>query len=176
MNLNSTTDDGELRNPTRFLGIDPGLNRTGYALLEQSVKGPVLCEGGIIRSTQESNLATRVHEIGSGIREVIEEYRPDVMVIEQVFTTPKFPKSSIIMAHARGAIVYVAHEAGVPIVHYTPTQIKKLITGSGRASKEQMQHAIKTELGLKTILEPNDVADAFAAALCHYHSIRIACF
>ena len=169
-------DDEELTPAaTRFLGIDPGLNRTGYALLEQSVRGPVLCEGGIIRSTQEENLASRVHEIGSGIREVIEEYRPDVMVIEQVFTTPKFPKTSIIMAHARGAILFAAHEAGVPVVHYTPTQIKRLITGNGRASKEQMQHAIKTELGLKTILEPNDVADAFAAALCHYHTMRVTC-
>ncbi|MFH1303348.1 MAG: crossover junction endodeoxyribonuclease RuvC [Planctomycetota bacterium] len=176
MHLNSTMDDEELTTPTRFLGIDPGLNRTGYALLEYSLKRPVLCEGGIIRSNQDSNLAARVHEIGSGIREVIEEYRPDVMVIELVFTTPKFPKSSIIMAHARGAILYAAHDAGVPVVHYTPTQIKKLITGSGRASKEQIQHAIKTELGLKTILEPNDVADAFAAALCHYHSIRVTCF
>lgn len=175
MNLHSTSDNETLRIPTRYLGIDPGLNRTGYAILEQSSKGPVLCEGGIIHSTQDSNLANRVHEIGSGIREVMEEYRPDIMVIEQVFTTPKFPKSSIIMAHARGAIIYVAHEAGVPVVHYTPTQIKRLITGNGRASKEQMQYAIKTELGLKSILEPNDVADAFAAALCHYHSIRVAC-
>ncbi len=172
----STTRVDELTNPTRFLGIDPGLNRTGYAILEHSLKCPVLCEGGIIRSNQESNLASRVHEIGSGIREIIEEFHPDVMVIEQVFTTPKYPKSSIIMAHARGAILYAAHDAGVPVVHYTPTQINKLITGSGRASKEQIQHAIKTELGLKTILEPNDVADAFAAALCHYHSMRVSCF
>lgn len=176
MKLNSPTDDEELATPTRLLGIDPGLNRTGYALLEYSLKGPVLCEGGIIRSTKELNLAARVHEIGSGIREVIEEFRPDIMVIEQVFTTPKFPKSSIIMAHARGAILYAAHDAGVPVVHYTPTQIKRLITGSGHASKEQIQHAIKAELGLKTILEPNDVADAFAAALCHYHTIRVTCF
>ncbi|WP_291166161.1 crossover junction endodeoxyribonuclease RuvC [Gimesia sp.] len=175
MNLNSTMDETELTTAVRFLGIDPGLNRTGYALLQQSAKGPVLCEGGIIRSNQETNLAARVHEIASGIREVIAEYRPDVMVIEQVFTTPRFPKSSIIMAHARGAILFAAHDAGVPVVHYTPTQIKKLITGSGRASKEQMQHAIKTELGLKAILEPNDVADAFAAALCHYHTIRVTC-
>ncbi|MEQ8855488.1 crossover junction endodeoxyribonuclease RuvC [Gimesia sp.] len=176
MKANSTMDDEELTPATRYLGIDPGLNRTGYALLEQSARGPVLCEGGIIRSNQEMNLAARVHEIASGIREVIAEYHPDVMVIEQVFTTPKFPKSSIIMAHARGAILFAAHDAGVPVVHYTPTQIKRLITGSGRASKEQMQHAIKNELGLKTILEPNDVADAFAAALCHYHTIRVACF
>ena len=175
MTLKTTRDD-EFKTSTRLLGIDPGLNRTGYAILEHSLKCPVLCEGGIIRSNKEENLAVRVHEIGSGIREVIEEYRPDVMVIEQVFTTPKFPKSSIIMAHARGAILYAAHDAGIPVVHYTPTQIKKLITGSGRASKEQIQHAIKTELGLKTILEPNDVADAFAAALCHYHSMRVTCF
>ncbi|MEZ6065579.1 MAG: crossover junction endodeoxyribonuclease RuvC [Planctomycetaceae bacterium] len=76
------------------------------------------------------------------------------------------------MAHARGAILFAAADAGLPIVHYTPRQIKRLLTGSGKASKEQVQHAIRMELGLESILEPNDVADAFAVALCHYHSLR----
>ena len=158
----------------RYLGIDPGLNRTGYALLERSPHGPVLCEGGLIRSTRGRSLAERVHEISSGLCEVLDEFQPAVLAIEQVFSLVRNPKSALLMAHARGAILATAAERGVPVVHYTPTQIKRLLTGSGKASKDQIQRAIKTELGLDRLLEPHDVADAFAVALCHYYSSRIA--
>ncbi len=160
--------------PTRYLGIDPGLNRTGYALLERSSLGPVLREGGLIRSTRGRSLAERVHEIASGLREVLEEFQPHVLAIEQVFSLVRNPKSALLMAHARGAILSMAVEHGIPVVHYTPTQVKRLLTGSGKAGKEQIQRAIKTELGLDRLLEPHDVADAFAVALCHYYSSRIA--
>jgi crossover junction endodeoxyribonuclease RuvC len=156
------------------LGIDPGLNRTGYALLLRTPNGPELREAGVIRSTTGKSLAQRVHEIGSGLREVIADFRPDVMAIEQVFSLARNPKSALLLAHARGALLMTAADCGVPVVHFTPTQVKKLLTGSGRASKEQMQHAIRNELRLKAILEPHDVADASAIALCLYHSIRFA--
>ena len=158
--------------PTRILGVDPGLNRTGYALLERSNRRPVLLEGGVIRSTPDLTLAERVLELGQGLREVIDEFRPQAIAIEQVFSTSKFPKTAILMAHARGALLYAAADAGLAVVHYTPTQIKRLLTGSGHASKEQIQHAIRQELNLEKVLEPNDVADAFAVALCHYHCSR----
>jgi crossover junction endodeoxyribonuclease RuvC len=156
----------------RYLGVDPGLNRTGYALLERTAKGPVLREGGIVRSARSDSLAQRVLEIGRGIREMIEEYQPQLMAVEQVFSFGKNPKTALLMAHARGAILMVAAEQQIPVLHYTPTHIKKLLTGSGKASKEQIQFAIRNELGLEKILEPNDVADASAVALCLYHSIR----
>ena len=159
---------------SRYLGIDPGLNRTGYALLERSPRGPVLREGGLLRSTRGRSLAERVHEIASGLREVLEEFQPQVLAIEQVFSLVRNPKSALLMAHARGAILSTAVEYGVPVVHYTPTQVKRLLTGSGKATKDQIQRAIKTELGLDRLLEPHDVADAFAVALCHYYSSRIA--
>ena len=169
-----TREVNRLSLPTkqRYLGIDPGLNRTGYALLERSARGPVLREGGVIRSSRDLSLAQRVHEIAAGVREVIEEFQPTVMVVEQVFSTVKHPKSALMMAHARGAMLAAAVELEVDVVHYTPTQVKKLLTGSGRASKEQMQHAIKTELHLDQLPEPHDVADAFAIALCHYYSVE----
>lgn len=160
--------------PDRYLGVDPGLNRTGYALLERSRSGPILREGGVIRSTQSLSLAERVHEIAAGLREVLSEFQPQVLAIEQIFSVPRYPKTAVLMAHARGAILLTAADQGIPVVHYSATQIKKLLTGSGRASKEQIQHAIKAELSLDRILEPNDVADAFAVALCHYHCSRIA--
>jgi crossover junction endodeoxyribonuclease RuvC len=159
--------------PESCLGIDPGLCRTGYAMLERGPDGPILREGGVIRSTAKLSLAERVMEIAEGLREVLEQYRPQVMAIEQVFSTVQFPKTAILMAHARGAILLSAAQCGVTVVHYAPRQIKRLLTGSGKASKEQVQHAVKRELGLDAILEPNDVADAFAVALCHYYTSRM---
>lgn len=158
----------------RYLGIDPGLNRTGYALLERAASGPILREGGVIRSTRSKSLAQRVHEIGHGLREVLKDLEPQLMAVEQVFSFGPNPKTALLMAHVRGAILMTATDFEIPIVHYTPTQIKRLLTGSGRASKEQIQHAICNELQLKEILEPNDVADASAIALCLYHSVRFA--
>lgn len=154
----------------RYLGIDPGLNRTGYAVFERGKRGPVLCEGGVIRSTQKLTLSERVLEIGQGIREVLEQYEPSVMAIEQVFSTGQYPKTALLMAHARGAILYAAAERHVRVVHYTPRQIKRLLTGSGKATKDQVQRAIQSELQIQDVLEPNDVADAAAVALCHYYS------
>lgn len=88
-----------------ILGIDPGLNRTGYALLERSSRGPVLREGGLIRSTRGRSLAERVHEIASGLCEVLVEFQPTVLAIEQVFSLVKNPKSALLMAHARARFV-----------------------------------------------------------------------
>jgi crossover junction endodeoxyribonuclease RuvC len=158
----------------RYLGVDPGLNRTGYSVLERSDAGPVLREGGIIRSTRELPLAQRVLEIGKGFREVLDDFEPQAVAVEQVFSMGRNPKTAVLMAHARGVLLMIAAERGVPILHYTPAQIKRLLTGNGRASKEQIQRAVSRELGLETLLEPNDVADASAVALCLYHSVRFA--
>ena len=158
----------------RYLGIDPGLNRTGYAVIERRPGGPFLVEGGILRSTSGSTLQHRVYEIAKGLREVLEELKPEVAAIEQLFSHVRNPRTAILMAHARGAILLTLSETAIPVVSYTPTQVKRLLTGSGRAPKEQIQHAVKGELKLAEMLEPNDVADACAVALCLYHSVRFA--
>lgn len=160
----------ELRGVT--IGIDPGLNRTGYAVIERRGGRAVLREGGVVRSTKTLSLAERVLEIGRGVREVLDEFTPAAVAIEQVFSHAEYPKTAVLMAHARGTILFNIADKGIPVVHYTPTQIKRLLTGSGRASKEQIQHAIRQELHLAEILEPNDVADAAAVALCHFYSSR----
>jgi crossover junction endodeoxyribonuclease RuvC len=158
----------------RYLGVDPGLNRTGYALLERTDRGPRLTEAGVVRSSPRQSLAKRVLEIATGIREVVEQFHPQVMALEQIFSLGRNPKSALLMAHARGAILLVAAEHNVPVVHFTPTQVKRTLTGSGKASKEQIQFCVQNELGMQNILEPNDVADATAVAICLYHSIRFA--
>lgn len=158
----------------RYLGIDPGLNKTGYAVLERRPTGPFLLEGGLLRSEAKATLQYRVLEIARGLREVLEELRPEVVAVEQVFCHTQNPKTALLMAHARGAILLTLAEFEIPVVNYSPTQIKKLLTGSGKASKEQIQHAVKAELRLASIPEPNDVADASAIALCLYHSVKFA--
>jgi crossover junction endodeoxyribonuclease RuvC len=157
---------------TRWLGLDPGLNRTGYAILEHSTRGPRLLEAGVLRSTVGQSLAARVAELGRGLNEVLDEFAPDAVAIEQVFSHREFPKTAVLMAHARGAFLYAVAVRGIAIVHYTPRQIKKLLTGSGKASKDQVQLAIQREFSLDRPPEPPDVADACAIALCHYYSSR----
>lgn len=157
--------------PRRILGVDPGLNITGYGVLEFAPVRPIVCEAGIVRPADDgaTDLASRVLSVYKGIVEVVQQYRPEVMVVEQLYSHYKHPRTAILMAHARGAIFLAAAAHGVPVVSYTPGRIKKTVTGHGRAAKDQMQRTIQSELGLATLPEPPDVADALAAALCHYH-------
>jgi crossover junction endodeoxyribonuclease RuvC len=159
----------------RILGIDPGLQVTGYAVLEARPRGPYVCEAGVIRTAegrQPTDMARRVRVLYDGIVEVIEQYRPEVVAVEQLFAHYEHPRTAILMAHARGVIFLAAAQRDVPVVSIAATRIKKTITGSGRASKEQMQHTIQRELKLAQLPEPPDVADALAAALCQYHLQR----
>ena len=166
-NTSLTVDPGPSE---RCLGIDPGLNRCGYAVLLRTSRGPMLKEGGVIRTKPSQTLADRVHEIGREVRQIIDEFQPASMAIEQVFSLGKNPKSAILMAHARGVILFAAAEQQVPVHHYTPRQIKRLLTGSGAADKSQVQRVVAGELSLEKVPEPHDVADACAIALCHLYS------
>ena len=153
----------------RYLGVDPGLNTTGYAVIETGSSTIKLCEAGIIRSKPKESIEARLGEIHAGVTEVIDAHRPDEMALEQLFSHYERPRTAILMGHARGVICLAANTAGIVINHYEPTRVKKVMTGNGRAPKHQMQLAVKLQLGLPTLPEPADVADAMAIALCgHY--------
>jgi len=157
----------------RILGIDPGLQITGYAVLEVRPNGPHVCEAGIVKSSEgraTTDLAPRLCSLYDGIVEIVEQYQPQAVALEQLFAHYDHPRTAILMAHARGVIFLAAAQRKLPVVSYAATRIKKTITGHGRATKEQMQHAIQTELRLPKLPEPHDVADALAAALCHYYT------
>ncbi len=151
----------------RILGVDPGLNVTGYAVVEIAAGGPRLCEAGVIRGTQRGALARRLERIHQGIAEVIAGLRPQVMAVEELYSHYSRPRTAILMGHARGVLCLAAAQAGLPVVPYSATQIKKVLTGSGRAPKGQVQRAVQQELHLDRLPEPPDVADALAIALCH---------
>jgi crossover junction endodeoxyribonuclease RuvC len=159
---------------SRVVGIDPGLNVTGYAVVEPTTWGPYVVEAGVIRPRGDSakTMGGRLLLIHRGILEVLDAFPPSALALEQVHSHVNHPRTAILMAHARGVIVLAAAERGVPVVGYAATRIKKTLTGSGKAPKEQMQHAIRIELGLDQLPEPHDVADACAVALCHYQIAR----
>jgi crossover junction endodeoxyribonuclease RuvC len=157
--------------PRRILGIDPGLQVTGYAVLEVADGGPRVCDAGVIRSAdgrEPADMAPRVKALYDGLCEVLDEWKPSVMAVEQLYAHYEHPRTAILMAHARGAFFLAGAQRSIPVISYAATKVKKLVTGSGRAGKEQMQHAIARELGLAGPPEPHDVADALAIALCHY--------
>lgn len=157
--------------PRRILGIDPGLQTTGYAVLEVTDRGPRVCDAGVVRSAEgrdPADMARRLKTLYDGVCEVLDEWKPSAIAVEQLYAHYDHPRTAILMAHARGAYFLAGAQRGTPVFSYAATKVKKLVTGSGRAGKEQMQYAVARELGLAGPPEPHDVADALAIALCHY--------
>jgi crossover junction endodeoxyribonuclease RuvC len=158
---------------TTILGIDPGLNTTGYGVLE-IVSGNIrLVEAGVIRGGSSASIERRLQEIYQGVSEVMQSFLPAAVAIEELYSHYERPRTAILMGHARGVICLAAASAQVPVVHYAATQVKRMLTGNGRAPKSQMQLAVCRELRLATPPDPPDVADALAIALCHHFLAKI---
>jgi crossover junction endodeoxyribonuclease RuvC len=149
------------------LGVDPGMAATGYGLVAQESEKLRLIEGGVIRSREADPIESRVGAIYTGILEVMEEFKPDILSMEDLYSHYKHPKTAIIMGHARGAILVAAHQCKIPVRNYAATTIKMSLTGNGRARKEQVQRMVLNYLGSSTPMQPYDISDALAAALCH---------
>ena len=156
-------------NEIKVLGIDPGLNITGYGVV--SIKGSQISvvEAGVVRSKRTHDLGKRLESIYDGITEVMESFSPDCVGLEELYSHYARPQTAIIMGHARGVICLAVSKKQVPLHSYAATQIKKVLTGNGRAPKNQVQLAVTRHLSLGEIPEPPDVADALAIALCHYY-------
>jgi crossover junction endodeoxyribonuclease RuvC len=153
--------------PMRILGIDPGLLRTGYGLIDCTGSRSRHVASGVIRIATGSDLPTRLRHIFEGIHEVIAQHRPDTAAIEQVFVNVN-PRSTLLLGQARGAAIVALASNGMAVAEYGATQIKQAVTGHGRATKEQVQRLVTKLLALDT--EPaQDAADALACALCHAH-------
>ena len=155
------------------LGFDPGLRVTGYGIIDAAHPKPRLVEAGVIRVPTDGSLAVRLKYLYDHARELLVEYGPSGVAIEELFSHYERPKTAVLMGHARGVLVLAAAQTGVEVASYLPTQVKKAMTGSGRASKGQMQLAVQTEFALLQPPEPADVADALAVAICHYHQRRL---
>lgn len=153
---------------TRILGIDPGLNITGYGVLAIDGSDVTMIEAGVVRSVRSKDMGKRLNSLHEGITEVIESLAPDCIGLEELYSHYERPQTAIIMGHARGVICLAAAQSQLPVCHYAATQVKKILTGNGRAPKNQVQLAVTRHLNLPETPEPPDVADALAIALCHY--------
>ena len=158
--------------PVTVLGIDPGLRITGYSVVRAAGPSLSLCEAGVIRTDANGPLEERLFTLYRGVKGVIEEVRPDVMVVEQLHSHYRHPLTAVKMAHARGVICCAAAEHGVPVESYAPTRVKKAVTGNGHASKEQVQRMVQSAFGLRSVPKPPDVADALALSLCHINVLQ----
>lgn len=159
--------------PMRILGLDPGLQITGYGLIDLTIAGPRLVEAGVIRPAERrstTDLAVRIRVLYDELEEILDLHRPDCVAVEQLFAHYDHPRTAVLMAHARGVLLLAAARRDLTVHSYTPGRVKKLVTGHGRAGKEQVQHSIARELKLPSPPEPADVADALAVALCHAHA------
>ncbi len=158
------------------LGIDPGVSETGWAVLNAADSAsPKLVASGLIRTLASQILTQRLIAIHEGVRQVIAEYNPDSVAIEEMFFL-KAANTVRATLQARGVILLAIAQAQKPLGEYNPRSVKLALTGSGTAIKSQMQWAIQRALNLKETLRPADVADAAAIALCHLKSQRLSHF
>jgi len=156
----------------RVLGIDPGLNITGYGCVDFHGRDASVVEAGTLRTDAKASLAERITQIHADLTDLLADLQPDVMAVEQLYAHYKHPRTSILMAHARGVIMLAASQVGIAVRDMPATKVKKSLTGNGHASKSQMQHAIQSVCNLADLPQPADVADALAIALCAGRQVR----
>jgi crossover junction endodeoxyribonuclease RuvC len=154
----------------RILGIDPGLQTTGYGIIEG--KAFKLIEAGIIRTRANTPIQSRLKKIFDSLTEIIKEHEPDVLVLEKIYSHYRHPATAILMGHARAAACLASGIHEVRLVSYPSTKIKKIITGNGHASKQQVQRMVQNILKLKDPPQPVDVSDALAMAISYCYLDR----
>jgi crossover junction endodeoxyribonuclease RuvC len=156
----------------RILGIDPGLIATGYGIVEVTEGYRLDCRAaGVIRPNSKE-LVARLLQIHEQVTNILHEFIPDALAIEDLFTTYEHPKTAILMGHARGVVCLAAAQRAVPVINYASTEMKRAVTGHGRASKQQVQAMVQRLLRLSEAPTPDHVSDALALAVCHAYRER----
>jgi crossover junction endodeoxyribonuclease RuvC len=153
------------------IGIDPGLARVGYGVIEVVDRKPVPLCYGCIETGKERTSSGRLLQIYTEAAALLERYPPDHIAVEKLFFSKNIT-SAMGVSEARGVLLLLAEQKKVPVTEYTPNQVKQAITGSGRADKRAMQEMITRLLHLDGIPKPDDAADALSIALCHIHIMR----
>jgi crossover junction endodeoxyribonuclease RuvC len=152
---------------TVVLGVDPGTAVTGYGVVRRAADGALsLLECGVIRTDARTPLAERLRDIHLGIVEVIGRVRPGVLAVEGVFYA-KNARTSVVLGHARGAVLLAAALNGLDVAEYPPAEVKSAVVGAGRATKDQVGLMVQRLLKLRDVPKPHDAADGVAIALTH---------
>jgi crossover junction endodeoxyribonuclease RuvC len=158
----------------RILGIDPGLDTTGYGIIDDADPGISLLEAGVIKTSPREPIELRLKKIYRGVRGLIDKFKPKILILEKLYSHYRHPVTVILMGHGRGVVCLAAGERNIRVVSYPAKKIKKAVTGNGNASKEQVQRMVGSILGIKRANVPVDVTDALAAALTHSYERRAA--
>jgi len=157
---------------TRILGVDPAsTGPTGYGVVETDGRTTRVLRFGTLKPARTSDPAARLQEIHTRLAQLVEEFSPDVMAIEAIFSALNV-KTALKLAEVRGVVMLAAAQGKVPVHSYSPLEVKASVTGYGHASKEQVQQMVRAELSLREAPQPADAADALAVALCHLHATR----
>lgn len=157
----------------KILGIDPGLNITGYGVIEQLAGDIKIIEAGTIMTKSTQELPMRLSSIYSQLSDLIKETKPKICVLEKLYSHYKHPMTAILMGHARGIAVLVSNLFNLELINYPAKTVKRAVTGNGNASKEQVQRAVENFLNFKAYNSPLDVTDALALCLTHIYHKRI---
>lgn len=157
----------------RILGIDPGLNITGYGLIEVKNNCTALIEAGIIKTSAKEGLSRRLNKIYQGLVSLIKEQKPDCMVLEKLYTHYRHPVTATLLGHARGVISLIAAQLKLDFFEYPPKRVRQAILGSGNASKAQVQRMMENIFKLKPDSLSQDISDALALALAHAQFLKV---
>ncbi len=149
------------------LGVDPSLHTTGYGVVKADGASLLLLDGGVIAPGRIAKLPQRLAQLQRGLCDVITTLNPDVMVIEEVYSRVAYPKTAILMAHARGALISAAAGCGLAVQDFAATSTKRALVGRGAATKEQVAAMVMQALGLARAPFPDDVTDALALAIAY---------
>lgn len=152
----------------RVLGIDPGSETTGWGVIETEGRKVKLVEFGVVRASTRETFPARLLKIFDGIEELVERFRPDACSVEEAFYAANV-KTALKLGQVRGVVLVAAERARVEVNEYSPRLVKQAVVGYGNAEKHQVQEMVRVLLGLKTVPEPHDAADALANAICHVH-------
>ncbi len=156
----------------RVIGIDPGTGILGFGVIEVQGTKNLLVDAGVIRTPVKEDDAVRLQTIFEELTDIIADTKPTEMAVEKLFFAQNVT-TAMTVAQARGVVLLAGQQAGLTIAEYTPLQIKQSLTGYGRAEKKQMQEMVRVLLGLKEVPQPDDCADALAAALTHASTIKV---
>jgi len=147
------------------IGIDPGLVETGFGVLESGPRGVSLLDAGVISTSRSAPLESRLQALHGAVHRLLERFAPDLLVVEDLYADYKFPRTAILMGHARGVICLAARERRVTILPLAPSEVKRAVTANGAASKSQVQRGVQRLLGLAVVPKPSHVADALGLAV-----------
>ncbi len=154
-----------------LLGIDPGLNMTGYGLIDYKARHTQFIAAGVIKNSRLKSFPDKLHYLYREIEDVINRYKPELVVIEETYSN-RNPRTSLLLGHARGVLMVAVCNKNIPVAEYASRYVKKALTGNGAASKEQVRYMVLKILNIDKLPMEMDTSDALAIALTHCHHMK----